>query len=327
MSNWIVNEQNIESSLSQGLSILLYGDTGDGKTSLVGEYAEDKFKRTGLITRLYTADPGGWRGLIPYVKLGIIEVINLVGMPRPWEWISEVTKGKLPVGVGTDGMPLWHLDAQKNAKVGVYAFEGGTAFGDILMQDMSKRNAEGQVIGPQPPNFRVSEGNAKWAGTSPSQFGSAQTVLTIAIQESFRLPGDVIWTCMARRAGDADTTAPILGPQFVGKALTSDAPRWFVYTFRVTTVPGNEVLKTKTEHRLYIEDHAEVTTGVGPDGKPAMNAQKSLGNSRMPLDGDEIAPFVSPASVVEAIRLIDQGGSTALAKIRARVAAARSDAA
>jgi hypothetical protein len=325
MSSWLVTESNVDEALKEGISILLYGDTGDGKTTLIGEYAEDKFKRTGLITRVYTADPGGWRGLIPYVKLGIIEIVNLANMPQPWEWISEVIKGKLPVSVGS--AVNWVLDPAANARVGVYAFEGGTAFGDVLMQDMSRKNAEGQVVGPQPPNFRVTEGKVKWAGTSPSQFGSAQTVLTIAVQESFKLSGDVIWTCMARRAGDADTTAPILGPQFVGKALTSDAPRWFVYTFRVTTIPGNEVMKTKTEHRLYIEDHAEVTTGVGADGKPAMNAQKSLGNSRMPLDGDEITPFVAPASVVKAINLIDQGGSTALEKIRARVAAARSTAA
>jgi hypothetical protein len=323
--SWIVTEDNVNEALKEGISILLYGDTGDGKTTLIGEYAEEKYKTTELITRVYTADPGGWRGLIPYVKLGIVEIVNLVNMPRPWEWISEVVKGKLPVSVGSN--VSWVLDEAKNAKVGAYAFEGGTAFGDVLMQDMSRKNAEGQVVGPQPPNFRVTEGKAKWAGTSPSQFGSAQTVLTIAIQESFRLPGDVIWTCMARRAGDNDTTAPILGPQFVGKALTSDAPRWFVYTFRVNTIPGNEITKVQTEHRLYIEDHSETTMGIGADGKPAMNSQKALGNSRMPLDGGDVVPFVSPASVVKAIQLINEGSSTALDKIRARVAAARSTAA
>jgi hypothetical protein len=327
MSNWIVNEDNVDALTKEGISILLYGDTGKGKTTLIGEYAEDKFKKTGLKTRLYTADPGGWRSIVPHVKLGIIEVINLVGMPRPWEWISEVVKGKLPIGVGPDGMPLWGIDAKANAAVGVYAFEGGTAFGDILMQDMSKRNAAGNVIGPQPPSFRVSEGTASWAGTSPAQFGSAQTVLTIAIQESFRLPGDKIWTCMARRAGDADTTAQILGPQFIGKALTSDGPRWFTYTFRPDVIPGNEMLKTKTEHRLYIEDHMETTMGVGPDGKPAMNTQKALGNSRIPLDADPIVGYVSPGSVVKAIEMIEAGATLALERIRARVAAARPDAA
>jgi len=319
--SWFITDENI--AQADKTTILLYGDTGSGKTSLIGEYAEDKFKKTGKKTRLYTADPGGWRSIVPYVKLGIIQVVNLVDMPRPWEWISEVTKGKLPIAVGPDGGPIWGVDEAKNAETGVYVFEGGTAFGRVLLDDQAKRNAQGNVIGPQQPNFRITEGTVQWAGTSPAQFGNAQTVLTLAIQESFHLKGDVIWTCLARRAGDADTTAPILGPQFAGKALTSDAPSWFNYTFRVVTISGNDLLKTKSEHRLYIEDIAETHAGIGADNKATVTTQKTLANPRLPLDADAVDSFVSPASVVKAIELIEKGGTTALDKIRARVSAAR----
>ncbi len=315
--SWYVTADNVDDAMGEGVTILLYGDTGDGKTTLIGEYAEDKFKKTGKITRLYTADPGGWRGLKPYVKLGIIHVVDLRKMPRPWEWVGEAIKGKLPIGIGVDGMPIWQLDIAANEKVGVYAFEGLTAFSDVLMQDASKQAASGQNIGGQGVNFRHQEGNVKWAGNSPAHYGNVQTVMTIAVQESFHLPGDVIWTAMARRAADNDTQATILGPQIVGKALTSDVPRWFVYTFRAATIPGNDLMKTKTEHRLYIEDWSDALTP----------GAKALANNRSPLDSDPIDPFITPASVVGAIAKIEKGGDTALEKIRARVAAARPPAA
>jgi GTPase SAR1 family protein len=77
-------------------SILLYGDSGDGKTALIGELAEYLFRTERKVTRLYNADPGGWATIQPYVNLGIIELIDCLAIPQPWEWLDAISRGKVP---------------------------------------------------------------------------------------------------------------------------------------------------------------------------------------------------------------------------------------
>lgn len=294
------------------VTICIYGDTGDGKSTQLGEFAEHRFVQTGKIMRVYTADPGGWLSLTPHVKLGIVQIVPLANTPRPWEWISHIVKGALPVTNSAGA--AWKVDLEANAQIDTYAFEGMTAFGDVLMQDAAKQAADGRHIGGQPPAFRYNEGNVKWAGNAPAHYGSVQTVLTSAIQDSLRLPGNVIWTAMAKRANDADLNSTILGPQVAGKALTSDIPRWFNYTMRLMAVPGDDLTGQKSEHRLYFDDHLEKFT----------SGAKGLGNLRIPLAAVADAPaYISPASVVEAIKLWDSLAKKAEETMRARIAAQR----
>lgn len=301
-------------------TICLYGDTGDGKTTLLGEWAEydyirtyDRSTRTGKKMRLYTADPGGYRSIVPYVKEGIIEIVDLVGMPLPWEWLKHVTMMKLPV-ITNEGT-RWVEDPLRNLAIGTNAFEGGTAYADALMQDAAEQATEGRNIGGEPPAFRYTSNDVKWAGNSRSHFGSVQTIMNIAIQHTLnRLTSThVIWTFMAKRANDADTASPILGPQLAGKALTSDIPRLFNYCYRAMAIPADEFTGNRAVHRLYFDDINEtMSPGV-----------KSLGNSRLPLDSDEdIKSFVEPASLVAAKKVWDAQVAKAQERIAARIAAA-----
>lgn len=290
-------------------SILIYGDTGDGKTPMIGEYAEYLYRTEQRITRLYAADPGGWRTVQPYVDLGIIEIVDCLAYPRPWEWTMAIVKGKVPQP-GADGQVRWVLDPARNARVGCYAYEGFTGICDVLMQDLARKAAEGINVGGQAPATRFQEGEAKIAGNSPAHYGNVQTQITMAAQESFGLDGaDVIWTALARRASDNDTNSPILGPQIVGKALTSEVPRWFVYTFRIMAIPADPITKTAGRHTLYFEDHTDVTTP----------GAKGLGNSRLPLDAPRVEP-VTPASLVTALERIKSASREAEVKIRERLA-------
>jgi hypothetical protein len=230
-----------QASLPVRDTICLYGDTGDGKTTLLGEWAEHRYIATRRKKmRLYTSDPGGYRSIAHYADLGVLEVIDLVGVPKPWEWLKWVTCGYVPGPDGPEGK--WIFDADRNAMIDTYAFEGMTAFADNLMHDAALQAAEGRNIGGQPPNFKLQSGEVKWAGNSQSHYNSVQTIMGIAIQQSLNtLKGNVIWTAMARRATDADNqNSPILGPQMAGKALTSDIPRWFNFCLRAVTVPGDE---------------------------------------------------------------------------------------
>lgn len=274
------------------------------KTALIGEYAEYLYRTEQRRTRLYCADPGGWATVEPYVRLGIIDAVDVVGVERPWEWLDAITRGKVLRG------EKWVLDEAANRDIGCYAFEGFTGIGDILMQDLSRKAGGGTNVGGQAPAVKFSEGEARIAGNSPAHFGTVQGQLTMACQESFHLTGaDVIWTALARRASDNDTGSPILGPQIVGKALTSEVPRWFVYTFRVMAIPPDPLTKAPGRHILFLNDHSDITTP----------GAKGLGNSRIPLGADPIEP-IEPASLVRALNVIENASREAEAKIRERLA-------
>lgn len=311
--SWQVDEIGLKEALER-VTICTYGDTGDGKTTLFGEWAEHRYIVTkGKKTRFYTGDPGGYRTIAHLVRLGVIEVVDLVGMPRPWEWIKHITYGRLPT-TGSEG--AWKDSDLSNIDTIVY--EGMTAFGDILMQDAAKQAAEGRNLGGQPPAFRYSEGDVKWASNSPAHFGNVQSVITQAVQNSLNvLKCNVGWTASARRANDADSpTNPILGPQVAGKALTSDVPRWFNYCYRSMAVPPDPITGAKGEHRLYIDDHVERSSP----------GTKGLGNGRLPLEshsnGNEPPPYIVPASLVKAIELWGSESKKAEEAAAARIAAA-----
>jgi hypothetical protein len=177
------------------------------------------------------------------------------------------------------------------------------------MQDLARKAAAGTNIGGQAPAIKFREGEVSIAGNAPAHYGNVQLQLTMACQESFHLPDAyVLWTALARRASDNDTNATILGPQIVGKALTSEVPRWFVYTFRVMATPPDSLTKAAGKHVLLHEDHTDIT----------MPGAKGLGNSRAPLDAPAVPP-IEPASLVKALELIQSGTRAAEAAILRRL--------
>lgn len=232
-------------------------------------------------------------------------MVDCLAYERPWEWIDAVTRGKVPTPEGK-----WVLDAARNTRVGAFAFEGLTSMGNTLMQDLARKAAKGINIGGQAPPIKFREGEVDVAGNSPAHFGNVQGQLTMACQESFHLPGevDVIWTALAKRGSDNDNQATVLGPQLPGKALTSEVPQWFVYTFRVMSVPADALTGRKGRHILLVEDHTDIT----------LPGAKGLGNSRTPLDAEAMKP-IEPASLVGALEQIRSASRGAEEKIRGRL--------
>lgn len=262
-----------------GKTLTLWGDTGDGKTASIGELAEFLYMngRTAdnkpLKTRLYTADEGGTETISHIIDAGIIEAVYLARKPRPWEWINHATLGEV-----LDSNDKWvKVD---NSQIGQFVWEGMGSFGEALRTGISGTSGKMDNM-PSMTADKDAHGRS---------YGLSQDRLAEAIKQSFMLPGIKTWTARSRR-GEEDNNTPILGPQVVGKALTNEVPSWFNYTFRITAIPTDTLLKIKETHRLFLGDHKD---GV----------QKGLGNSRNPLIGLELPPFVEPASLVEGFRWI-----------------------
>lgn len=288
----------------RGKSVLLYGDSGDGKTALVGEMAEWVFKTTRKKTRLATSDRGGLETIRPYIDLGVIDEVVELGDGDPWVWLNSVVRGKIRRG------GQWVLDAALNDNVGLWAFEGFTSIGDALMQNLAKKAGEVvNVGGGGNVNFNISaEGQTlKVGGNNQAHYGVVQTRIIEEAWESQKLPGWMLWTAAAKRDDDPNAAGKVLGPALVGKALTAEVPRWFIYTFRVAAVPG--IAGQPEKHILYLGDHQDLNSG----------GAKGLGNTRVPLDAPKIPSVIEPASIVKAIEAIQGAYDPAVATIKKRL--------
>jgi hypothetical protein len=284
-------------------TVLLYGDSGDGKTALVGEMAEWVRAKEGKRTRLASSDRGGLETIRPYVDLGIIEVVEL-GESDPWVWLNKVSRGYVREG------GKWILDPKRNAEIGLWAFEGMTSIADALMQSLAVKASQGtNVGGGGNVNFSVTaEGETvKIGGNNQAHYGVVQTRIVEEVWQSQRLPGWCLWTAAAKRDEDPNAAGKVLGPAIAGKALTGEVPRWFVYTFRVAAVPG--AAGTAERHILYLGDHQDINSG----------GAKGLGNTRVPLDAPKLPATIEPASVVKAVELIQASYDPAVAAIKKRL--------
>lgn len=283
-----------------GKTVLLYGDSGDGKTALVGEMAEHVFKTTGLRTRLATADRGGLETIKPYVDLGIVQVEPLAD-GDPFMWLNKVVRGERKV----DGK--WVRDHEG---IGLWAFEGLTSVGDALMQNLSQKSAQGiNIGGGSNVKFDINADGTKITvgGSNQAHYGIVQTRIVEEVWESQRLPGWLMWTAAVKRDDDQNSAGKVLGPAVVGKALTGEVPRWFVYSFRVGAVPG--AMGAAERHVLYLGDHTDLNSG----------GAKGLGNTRVPLDAPKLPATVEPASIVKALAIIEGAYAPAVAAIKGRL--------
>lgn len=285
-------------------TILLYGRTNAGKTAQVGELAEHVFKTEGKRTRLYTADRGGTDTISPYIDIGLIDVVSM-GATDPFIFLNKAVRGFV-----RDANGKWVPG--KNDEVGLFAFEGLRSFAEALMLNMAQKAAQNVNIGGGSNisfNVQGDGENLKVSGSNMAHFGVAQSRITEEVWASHALPSTyVLWTSSVSKDDDVNSAGKVLGPDVIGKALTTEVPRWFNYTFRIDVLPaqGNQ----PERHIIYLGTHVDVGAG-GAAG---------LGNIRLPLDSPGIAKIaIEPASIVKALETIEGGSRSATEAIKRRL--------
>ncbi len=165
--------------------------------------------------------------------------------------------------------------------VGVVAFEGMTAFGDLLMRRLRDKNPEGGRF--------IDDEGFKIAGSGKQHYGDAQNYLAQFISYTRQIPADIIvWTALEIRS-DEDGK-PIYGPKGPGKALTDVCIPWFTDVIHldavakrdarglsVKDVNGQEIL----ERKMFLAEHFppdlpnvrfKAKTSAGPDMPPVMES-------------------------------------------------------
>jgi hypothetical protein len=287
---------NTPSVSTEGRSIALCGDTGSGKTTLIGDFAKHRYKTLGRRLRYFRGDLGGSESIQPLIRVGIIEEIPFIPeIDNPWIWADNAANGR-----DRDGREL-----PPDTDV---AYDSGTNICESILNAITKENFQ---IGQQKTQkFVVAKGEQSLSVgiNNEAHYGLVQGFGRDVIWKSTwltRRGADVIWTFGLDRKEKADST-PVLGPMLVGHALTALLPKWFKYTFRVAEIP---VSGAPSRHLLYLQAQPEIG-GLG----------MSISNSRYPLDATTPLPaVVEPASLAEAFTLIERGQQEAEAALRAEL--------
>jgi hypothetical protein len=262
----------------RGITLELIGDSGSGKTTQAGELAKHVYKTRGKRSVLNTADRGGYDSISALERAGVMTINELKQEDDPWIYVNNaVQKSSYPDDIG------------------LAIFDSGTSLSDILLTACS--HSDFQIGQQRTQKFTVSRGthNLTVAINNEAHFGVVQGFMLDQIRQSTWLVErgiDVMWTFALHRGESQDRT-PILGPKLAGKALTPFLPKEFRYTFRIESIPqeGTEPL-----HRLYLTEHPELA-GLG----------HSFGNARYPLGVTPLPAYLEPASLSEALVLIQKG--------------------
>ena len=276
-------------------TIAIYGDTGSGKTTLGGEHAKENFKRDRSYTVLHAADMGGYESLMPLIRLGVIRVDSPAEGADPWTWINDA------------------VSTPPASDVGFEMFDSATSMSEALLSFIAKSDMK---VGAQnTQKFTVSRGGSSKdtltvGANNMNHYGVVQTFMLDMIWKSTwmskRVGGpDVLWTFSTDR-GENSLDQPLVGPKLAGHALTAAIPKWFNYTFRVASIP---VVDSPPRHVLYLQEQSENNGAV-----------MGFGNARYSLDATDPLPLsVEPASLVEALRLIEEGAAQAEENLRAEL--------
>ncbi len=288
--------------------ILLYGRTRAGKTSQIGELAKYVRMKLGKKTLLYSIDKGGLGPINPYIKANVIDAVTQDGTD-PWIFMNKAAQGHVRKADGKGWEPA------KLEDYGLVAFESLTGFSDAFMMDLAAKSANGlNVGGSANVNFTVSDGteSLKIGGSNMGHYNVVQTRILDEFLKSQKLNVPfILWTASATRDEDPNASGKVIGPAVAGKALTSELPRHCDLCFRIDCTPAQGA--KPEEHILYMGNSVDLAAG---------NAT-SLGNTRVPMGAPDLPAIIKPASVVEALKKIEEAENLAEAAILKELASVK----
>ena len=178
------------------------------------------------------------------------------------------------------------------------ANDSASSITEAMLEDLAERTANGlNIAGGGNANFNVTGDGVslKIGSNNMAHYGVIQSRIRKEIRLSKRLPvTHVVWTAGVDQGSDDVSNRKVVGPSLVGHALTGTMPRWFDFTFRLDVLPAKGAAAER--HQLYIGTHTDVT----------LQNAAGLGNSRLPLGAKLPKTIVEPASVVEALGMIEE---------------------
>lgn len=230
---------------------------------------------------------------------------------RPFTICQQITEGFWAEKPEVANSKMVRLSPAQIAETGLWIYEGASVMGNYMMGDkqggLAQRAADGMLVAENEFVIRIDDGNGNnYGGNSVQHYMLGQRHLLQNVLRSKVLPGIVIWSAHERyddgtkNEGMAKGSAPTkitlgekkVGPEFIGKALTSVVARDFGNTLHFTTVTkkvavpgkvdeitGKQLYENKTEYRIYTRDHFD------PEGLTQFKyiaVSRSIGDKELP---------------------------------------------
>lgn len=278
-------------------SMLLYGDTGAGKTAQIGEMAKWEWNRTGRITRLISAD-SGWDPIedlviTPEKPFGTltpsgpvcVEAWNIQYLLNPFPVLIKLSEGAWP-RLSPDGKkiavtaPLLKdgklVASDGKSIVGQVAVEGLSTICSALMQDHIRnlRKIAEDIVGDFTGSVEVVGASGvtttetlKFGKSGRAHYGHIQDFVLLDLVPRFAtLPvSRVVWTAHEAKGTDDITGIKdsVLGPATIGKAAVARTAMKFGDTFHLVPVQTaaaaapGKVAEVITSYRAYYERHPD----------------------------------------------------------------------
>jgi len=271
---------------------LVYGESGSGKTTWALQVAQYFWLKHKKKTRWYLGDGGGEtvrQVIAAYGGEPFIEIWEYPLWKHPFETTNKMMAGGWPLDVGDPSSPVSEPGTSYDwarANYGLYVYEGLTSMADYLMGDieggLAARTAKGETLNND-DSFKFIDGALKVGGNSRTHYGLVQRRIPHMLRENSRVPLFKIWTAHEQRAEDSTTKEPIIGPDVVGKALTSKIMGSFGHTVHLTKVAKltkkKDPLSAKMIDELMAERRAYTESHYDPNGT---NFVRYLANVRIP---------------------------------------------
>lgn len=299
---------------------LLYGASGSRKTSNIGKAAEWMYNRTGKITRLITADGGGYDVLEAYVDAGVIKPLVILGWPHLLSNFDLLCQGYWPKNGVDTSKGFLKPSEQDWSNIGITAIEGLTSGGDQLMRYMTQNKLKVS----QDPSYVYTDGDPvstpggtgvqSYAGSSPAYYGEIQNRLHDVVHKSHMIPcTKVIWTALEGRGEEEGTRIPIFGPAIVGKKSTGKATQWFGNSLHFEVMAKEDKKNELTGqidvvavHIMYTRTHVDPLTKMPFPCKHRAVLQYA----------DEVQPFYIPPDLGKFYQLLQDLRDRAAAELK-----------
>lgn len=247
----LTKSTNPTTTLGSAKTMLIYGETQSGKTSLLGTMARALHQRTGKITRLILCDEGGPSAIQPEIDEGIIEVVDLVADEQPQSNLMWLAKGAWP---GVNGS----IDQKSKlpSNVGMVALDSLTSAASLVINHFVQ---SGLKIAQDIVALREEQG-LKFGNAAPAHYGAVQQFILQLITQMGALPCErVVFTALESKAEDQVDKSVILGPLIAGKALTGVIPSRMNRLLHLEIAPSAD-RKSRT-YRIYFQPHVDPTLG------------------------------------------------------------------
>lgn len=283
--------------LEPGDNLLLYGSTNSGKTTQVAEIIK-ALATPEKPARVYAADRGGVLPYLPLQRKGLVQVELYNESHDRFIWIDNACQGKVyRENAWVDGNPT---------ALSLVVFESLSGCADLVLNALGQQAANGMNVGGEPaPGLKIQAQGQQIMVPSGSRthYLVAQRWLLEKVWQSQTLPCPVVWTAhediatLDKKTADGEKQVEMaaglgvrgmIGPMVAGSALTKELPKYFVFTFRLSTI----VTEQKKRHIMY--------TGRHRDG-----SLEGLANSRAPINS-KLPLQVEPTDVPKVLAQIKQ---------------------